>query len=151
VQAPWSGQFLLNVTFNGKWGVAELICRQRGAPQTVAFPQTDEQGQQLRIPVTLSRSNQIDFAASPATGAICSLNRSKWSLSSTFRLRQTGAAFFEGEVMQQYQFPQGFLWGAAASGPQTEGVTNKRHRSIWDSWFAEQPEILSAGRAANRL
>ncbi len=30
--------------------------------------------------------------------------------------------------------------GAAASGPQTEGVTNKRHRSIWDSWFAEQPE-----------
>lgn len=42
--------------------------------------------------------------------------------------------------MQQYQFPQGFLWGAAASGPQTEGVTNKRHRSIWDSWFAEQPE-----------
>ena len=42
--------------------------------------------------------------------------------------------------MQQYQFPQGFLWGAAASGPQTEGVANKRHRSIWDSWFAEQPE-----------
>lgn len=35
--------------------------------------------------------------------------------------------------MQQYQFPQGFLWGAAASGPQTEGVTNKRHRSIWDN------------------
>ncbi len=30
--------------------------------------------------------------------------------------------------------------GGGASGPQTEGVTNKRHRSIWDSWFAEQPE-----------
>lgn len=29
--------------------------------------------------------------------------------------------------------------GAAASGPQTEGFANKPHRSIWDSWYAEQP------------
>lgn len=41
--------------------------------------------------------------------------------------------------MNQYQFPEGFFWGAAASGPQTEGIINKRHHSIWDSWFAEQP------------
>ncbi len=84
VQAPWSGQFLLNVTFNGKWGGRQnsFVVNGAPAPQTVAFPQTvDEQGQQLRIPVTLKAgSNQIDFAASPATGAICSLNRSKWSL-----------------------------------------------------------------------
>lgn len=42
--------------------------------------------------------------------------------------------------MTTYSFPEGFFWGAAASGPQTEGVTNKRHRSIWDSWFADSPE-----------
>ncbi len=63
VQAPWSGQFLLNVTFNGKWGGKQnSFVVNGGAPQTVAFPQTDEQGQQLRIPVTLKAgSNQIDF------------------------------------------------------------------------------------------
>ncbi|PWW06964.1 glycoside hydrolase family 1 protein [Mangrovibacter plantisponsor] len=42
--------------------------------------------------------------------------------------------------MTQYTFPTGFFWGAAASGPQTEGDINKPHRSIWDSWFREQPE-----------
>jgi len=42
--------------------------------------------------------------------------------------------------MTRYQFPDGFFWGAAASGPQTEGVEGKPHRSIWDSWFAEHPE-----------
>ncbi|EPH9823430.1 glycoside hydrolase family 1 protein [Klebsiella aerogenes] len=41
--------------------------------------------------------------------------------------------------MNRYQFPEGFFWGAAASGPQTEGFANKPHRSIWDSWYAEQP------------
>ena len=63
VQAPWSGQFLLNVTFNGKWGGKQnSFVVNGGAPQTVAFPQTDEQGQQLRIPVTLKAgTNQIDF------------------------------------------------------------------------------------------
>lgn len=63
VQAPWSGQFLLNVTFNGKWGGKQnSFVVNGGAPQAVAFPQTDEQGQQLRIPVTLNAgTNQIDF------------------------------------------------------------------------------------------
>ncbi|ELI8124322.1 glycoside hydrolase family 1 protein [Yersinia enterocolitica] len=42
--------------------------------------------------------------------------------------------------MTTYQFPAGFFWGAAASGPQTEGTDNKPHRSIWDSWFASHPE-----------
>lgn len=27
--------------------------------------------------------------------------------------------------MTRYQFPDGFFWGAAASGPQTEGVEGK--------------------------
>ena len=45
MQAPWSGQFLLNVTFNGKWGGKQnSFVVNGGAPQTVAFPQTDEQG-----------------------------------------------------------------------------------------------------------
>ncbi|MGB2079334.1 MAG: glycoside hydrolase family 1 protein, partial [Vibrio sp.] len=42
--------------------------------------------------------------------------------------------------MSQYQFPSNFLWGAAASGPQTEGITNKVNRSIWDAWHAEAPQ-----------
>lgn len=44
--------------------------------------------------------------------------------------------------MDKYNFPTDFLWGAAASGPQTEGAENKKHRSIWDSWFAEKPELF---------
>lgn len=38
------------------------------------------------------------------------------------------------------KFPQGFFWGAAASGPQTEGNTNKINKSIWDLWFEKSPE-----------
>lgn len=38
------------------------------------------------------------------------------------------------------KFPQGFFWGAAASGPQTEGSTNKVNKSIWDLWFEKSPE-----------
>lgn len=38
------------------------------------------------------------------------------------------------------KFPQGFFWGAAASGPQTEGDTNKINESIWDLWFEKSPE-----------
>lgn len=38
------------------------------------------------------------------------------------------------------KFPQGFFWGAAASGPQTEGATNKVNKSIWDLWFEKSPE-----------
>lgn len=38
------------------------------------------------------------------------------------------------------KFPKGFFWGAAASGPQTEGNTNKINSSIWDLWFEKSPE-----------
>lgn len=37
------------------------------------------------------------------------------------------------------KFPDGFFWGAAASGPQTESNTNKVHDSNWDLWFKKEP------------
>lgn len=40
----------------------------------------------------------------------------------------------------KYQFPENFLWGAAASGPQTEGITNKPHKSTWEHWFEQEPD-----------
>lgn len=40
----------------------------------------------------------------------------------------------------RYTFPQDFLWGAAASGPQTEGITNKANDSIWEHWYKVEPD-----------
>ncbi len=37
------------------------------------------------------------------------------------------------------KFKEGFLWGAAASGPQTEGNTNKANLNVWDLWFEREP------------
>jgi len=58
-----------------------------------------------------------------------------------FLTASIGRGFFiNGGVMTRYSFPNGFLWGAAASGPQTEGTAGKQHCSIWDSWFSEEPQ-----------
>lgn len=38
------------------------------------------------------------------------------------------------------KFKEGFLWGAACSGPQTEGNTNKANRNNWDLWFEREPD-----------
>ena len=40
-----------------------------------------------------------------------------------------------------YQFPEGFWWGSAASGPQTEGTFpgDKKGPSIWDYWYEQEP------------
>jgi len=40
------------------------------------------------------------------------------------------------------QFPENFLWGSAASAPQTEGhgSSNGKSPSTWDKWFAMNPE-----------
>ncbi|MBQ9328517.1 MAG: glycoside hydrolase family 1 protein [Solobacterium sp.] len=38
------------------------------------------------------------------------------------------------------QFPSTFLWGAASSGPQSEGSFNKPHDSVMDAWFKKRPE-----------
>lgn len=40
----------------------------------------------------------------------------------------------------KYKFKEGFLWGAAASGPQTEGNTDKANMNIWDMWFEREPD-----------
>lgn len=47
--------------------------------------------------------------------------------------------------MTTYTFPQNFLWGAAASGIQTEGTTNKANDSIWDLWHQQSPERFYRG------
>lgn len=41
-----------------------------------------------------------------------------------------------------YQFPEGFWWGSAASGPQTEGSFSGdgKAQNIWDFWYEEKPE-----------
>ncbi|WP_424321284.1 glycoside hydrolase family 1 protein [Lacticaseibacillus chiayiensis] len=36
-------------------------------------------------------------------------------------------------------FPEGFVWGAASSGPQSEGNFHKRHQNIFDYWYATEP------------
>ena len=33
------------------------------------------------------------------------------------------------------KFPEGFWWGAASSGPQTEGWYGKRHENVMDRWY----------------
>ncbi len=32
-------------------------------------------------------------------------------------------------------FPDGFWWGAASSGPQTEGWAGKKHENVMDTWY----------------
>ena len=63
VAAPWSGKYQLRVTFNGKWGGKKnSFIVNGGAPIAVEFPATDEQGQQLQVPVELKAGdNRIDF------------------------------------------------------------------------------------------
>ncbi|MGX7031058.1 glycoside hydrolase family 1 protein [Vagococcus zengguangii] len=45
------------------------------------------------------------------------------------------------------QFPKGFLWGAAASAPQTEGAAliDGKSPSTWDKWFELEPELFYNG------
>lgn len=63
VSAPWAGKYQLRVTFSGKWGGKKnSFIVNDGAPIAVEFPQTDEQGQQLLVPVELKAGdNRIDF------------------------------------------------------------------------------------------
>lgn len=42
-------------------------------------------------------------------------------------------------------FPKDFVWGAATSGPQTEGNFHKQHQNVFDYWFATEPEAFDAG------
>ncbi|MGX7418234.1 glycoside hydrolase family 1 protein [Carnobacterium gallinarum] len=44
-------------------------------------------------------------------------------------------------------FPENFLWGAAASAPQTEGAAliDGKSPSTWDKWFELEPELFYDG------
>ncbi len=49
----------------------------------------------------------------------------------------------------KYKFPENFLWGAALSGPQTEGIQNKANLNVWDVWFEEEPDRFYGHLSAN--
>ena len=40
------------------------------------------------------------------------------------------------------KFPNGFWWGAATSGPQSEGEFNKKNKNIFDYWYDISPETF---------
>ncbi len=42
----------------------------------------------------------------------------------------------------KYEFPKDFWWGAATSGPQSEGRFHKAHRSVFDYWYDSEPEAF---------
>ncbi|MBY6257205.1 beta-1,4 mannanase [Phytobacter diazotrophicus] len=67
VEVPWEGRFALHVTFNGKWGGKKnSFVVNEGTPVEVEFPQTDEKGQQMVVPVTLNAgTNTISFGKFP--------------------------------------------------------------------------------------
>src|SRR5699024_9359777 len=43
-----------------------------------------------------------------------------------------------------YRFPEGFWWGSAISGPQTEGriKDDGKGDNIWDYWYREDPSLF---------
>ncbi|WP_182199725.1 glycoside hydrolase family 1 protein [Paraliobacillus salinarum] len=49
--------------------------------------------------------------------------------------------------LSKYVFPEGFLWGAAASGTQTEGAASEggKAKNIWDHWYEIAPERFYQG------
>jgi len=50
--------------------------------------------------------------------------------------------------MTMKKFPENFMWGAAASAPQTEGASNidGKSPSTWDKWFELNPEKFNQGQ-----
>lgn len=42
----------------------------------------------------------------------------------------------------QLKFPNDFWWGAATSGPQSEGRFNKKHANVFDYWYEIEPEVF---------
>ena len=42
------------------------------------------------------------------------------------------------EMKEKIQFPKDFWWGAATSGPQSEGWYGKRHENVMDYWYRVQ-------------
>ena len=52
-------------------------------------------------------------------------------------------------MAKQYQFPENFWWGAATSGPQSEGRFHKAHRNLFDYWYDQDPKAFFAGVGPN--
>ncbi|MDN6626063.1 MAG: glycoside hydrolase family 1 protein [Pisciglobus halotolerans] len=46
-----------------------------------------------------------------------------------------------------YQFPDHFMWGAAASATQTEGAADEdgKAKNIWDYWYEIEPDLFYEG------
>ena len=42
----------------------------------------------------------------------------------------------------KYKFPDKFWWGAATSGPQSEGRFHKAHRNVFDYWYDIEPQAF---------
>lgn len=40
------------------------------------------------------------------------------------------------------EFPKDFWWGAATSGPQSEGRFNKKHANVFDHWYEIDPDAF---------
>lgn len=40
------------------------------------------------------------------------------------------------------EFPKKFWWGAATSGPQSEGRFDKKHANMFDYWYEIEPEVF---------
>lgn len=55
------------------------------------------------------------------------------------------------ECCSVMKFPEKFLWGAAASAPQTEGAADidGKSPSTWDKWFELNPEKFNEGQGPN--
>ena len=44
--------------------------------------------------------------------------------------------------MMKIDFPKDFWWGAATSGPQSEGRFNKPHANVFDYWYEVEPDAF---------
>src|SRR5699024_3766914 len=42
-------------------------------------------------------------------------------------------------------FPKDFAWGAATSGPQSEGNFHKPNQNVFDNWFEKSPDDFYDG------
>lgn len=43
------------------------------------------------------------------------------------------------------KFPKNFAWGAATSGPQSEGCFKKKHQNVFDYWYSIDPKAFYNG------
>lgn len=46
--------------------------------------------------------------------------------------------------MMKIDFSKDFWWGAATSGPQSEGRFNKPHANVFDHWYEVEPDAFYA-------